>query len=166
MANEQTELIDQLLVVSKQQAQSINALTAGFAVMGEQIEERPTRKRVRRVGFIVVAVLVLLFSVAMFFTYQSSHHAFQEIKSCTDPSGECAQKGQEGQAQAIGQIVCNQEKIVYFTDDSYTPLPHCVVFINSEIERSDRDVAPLEVPADVPQINPPTGQAEIEARGE
>jgi hypothetical protein len=144
--------LDELTAITQRQSEMVGALVGGLELMNTQIQDRPTKKGVQRLVAVVAGAIVALMVTFSALAFVSSNEALNEIKSCTTPSGECAQRGQEGQTQAIGQIVCNQEKIVYMIDAEYTPFPYCVQFINNEIERTHLDVPKLPVPDDVPQI--------------
>lgn len=148
--------LDALLKTTQAQSGFIEDLAQTVETLAEQVDKRPTKSFMYKVGGAVAAVVVALVLFLNIASYQSSNDALDRIESCTDPEGECAQRGAQGQVQAIGQIVCNQEKIVYFADETYTPLPYCAVFINTEIERTDTDLPPLKVETDIQQINPLT----------
>ena|SRR5688572_21192358 len=147
-----TSEIDQLAVVVAAQSHNIQELLGAVSIYAEQLDERPTKSGVWKIGGAIAGLVVAFIMFLSWLAYSASDDSLAEIKSCTTPTGECARRGAESQTQAIGQIVCNQEKIVYFFDDSYAPFDYCVQFINNEIERTGVDALPLPVPGDVPQI--------------
>jgi hypothetical protein len=143
------------------QANSIDNLLRGLTLMSDQISQRPTKKKVWRIvtGAVgLVLVVVLAFSAL---AYDSSHNVLDKINGCLDPQEECAQQSEAASQQIRGQIVCNQEKIMYFIyPQDYVPLPFCVDIINTEIDRNieagvDASGTPkLEVPEGIVQVVP------------
>lgn len=154
-----TESIDGLVESTRLQADNIENLLEALEVLGDKVEERPTRKGVWKITAIVGALILTAVLTLAWLSYDSSHDALEQIKDCTTAEGECAQEQAANSSQVVGRIVCNQEKVVYFIEpEFYEPLPFCADIINSEIERVGGilgETIPLvEVDPSVPQITP------------
>lgn len=155
--SEGTKAIDDLISVAKLQSDTIDRLSAGFKTIGDQIDDRPTKQIVRLLVFASVCVLTLVFSAALFLTYKTSSTTLGELKSCATFEGECYERNAQITSTAVGQVACNQEKIVYFRDpENYKVLPYCAEFINKELKRVggvfEDTIPPIAVDKDVKQI--------------
>lgn len=158
-AEQQTSQYDALLESNRIQSDNIAALTDLVSDVIEDVGKRPTKSVLYRALAAVGALLVAIIISLNYASYQSSHDSLNEVKSCTTPEGECAKRGQASQAEAIGSIVCNQEKVVFFlAPETYEPLPNCFEFINYEIERNNVSLPLLEVDPEVPQYGLHKGQ--------
>lgn len=153
------ETYGRLVEVLDRQNENIDRLTSGLAVMSDQLSKRPTKKFVGWVAAIVASIVLSLSVGLSYAGYDSSHKTFEQIAGCIDPEGECAKAGAAQSQQVRGQIVCNQEKIVYFLDaDTYDPLPFCADIINTELDRLGPPVSDMipkvEVDPSVTQVVP------------
>lgn len=132
-----TNSIDGLVESTKLQAANIEMLVGGFAQMGDQLQERPTKKGVWKIVSAVAAVLIAIVLTLSYLSYDSSHNALDEIKGCTTPGAECYEQDEADSKIVRGQIACNQEKVLYFVyaEVGYEPLKFCAELINTEIDR-------------------------------
>lgn len=81
---------------------------AGIAATERLIEriDRDSRQRQRMIRLILAVLLAVAVMVFLLLSGRTqSRDISKAILSCTDPAGECAKRGQAGQAAAVGQII-------------------------------------------------------------
>jgi hypothetical protein len=132
--------IDDITVTVKEQNQNIVSLVTVIGNLANKVKEIPGRKYLWRAFATVVVVLVLVVSLGGFFLHESSRdnrRALDLIESCIveDHKGDCFERSQSQTANAVQVLICNQEKILYFTHPGYVPIDECAEYVNSEIER-------------------------------
>lgn len=151
-------VVDDLLNITREQSDNINKLTGVVAQLAEDVQERPTKKSLYKVlswtGAIMLVIVLMLSSAS----YLDTHKTLDVIEDCTNPTEDCAQNNAELARINRGQVVCNQEKVLFFVYETYEPLKPCYTIINSEITRLSAEVVGsrelLVIPEDVPQIPP------------
>jgi len=158
---EQETVVNDLLAITRTQYDNIEKLTETIRDIKDQVDERPTTRRVYKLGAILGFILVGVFAVVTYLTYDSSTQTLTQLKECIDPTGECAEQSAAASKVVRGQVICNQEKVLYFVygpEGLYEPLPLCNELINTEIDRlAEIDKVPegierLPIDPDVEQI--------------
>lgn len=149
----QEEIMQNLLDITKKQSDNISTLSTTVGSLFTQMGSKSSKKT--SFGFsLIMTALTLIVVVMMFFGLQTTNNA---INGCTNPTGKCAQQTLANNAVNRGQIICNQEKVLYFVrPDSYKPLPFCIDVINAEIDR-----AAAGTPGKTPRLTVPKNTDQI-----
>lgn len=154
------QVLDHLIEVSHEQSSNMDKMIDAISDLNKEIEQRPTRKNVYKIMGLVGVITIGMILFLSYLAYHSSVDSLRQLNDCIDPSGECAKQGAANSTQIRGQIVCNEEKVLYFVaPKSYKPLPFCIDVINSEIDRGagglpKGTIPKLPVPKDVTQVVP------------
>lgn len=100
------------------QANRLESVAREMVAAAEQQVQRDWRNRALLGG---IAVMAAIAAVGTWASYRISHSNAQilaqvretsdRVESCTTPDGECSKRGQQAQAQAIGQIVAQFSQV-------------------------------------------------------
>lgn len=150
---DQDKIMQDLTEITQRQSKNISALTETVSTLFTQVKTKSSKKS--SFGFsLILTGLTLILLVLMFFPLKTTNNV---IKDCTNPTGKCAQQALANNAVNRGQIICNQEKILYFVrPTTYKPLPFCIDIINAEIDRGAAGI-----PDKLPYLDVPKGTDQI-----
>lgn len=83
------------------------ALVGTMTTFAAALTQRPTKRQAYMVVAVMLAVLGLVF-----WGLRDNHKVSEKIFSCTDPTGECARRGQKATEVALLQIKCGQVDLI------------------------------------------------------